>query len=570
MKWPQLARAGAIAIAIAAAIDPHLTRYRPVPIRVSVLHGPEDQAFAQQLQRSAGDTFELTTGLSPDSQALIVIPSRGASLPSVPEATRVFVIEPPAPDAHLRVREFRAPATALVGRKIMTTAVIHAAGLHGSRVVVTLMAGDRVASREERAVERPDAALNVTLPFVAAAPGLTPLRLEVESGAARAIADSAVVIEDRKLRVFFLDARPSWNSTFVRRALEEDPAFEVSAAISTSRGVTSTSGRTVTLDDPAEREQVDAVVTGTPASLSLDGVGRLAGFARDRGGAVILLGDPGGGATLMQLAGLGPWQRHTFSAPATASSAHGALRVSDVLFAAPSRLPAVTLAALDNRPVVQQIRLGSGSLIVSGMLDAWRHRAGDGAVFGAFWRSVIGEAALAAVPPLVVRATRSRAEPGSRIEIEASARDARPGGPIAVEAVLEDSGLAKPLRLWPSAAPGVFTAELTAPNAPGTVRLIARAQISGRALEARADVLISPGQLAADDGSRAAAMLASTHGGVHIRSGNANELWRALNEAFPSHQAPVQIHPMRYAWWLLPFTLLLGSEWAWRRRHGLK
>ena len=170
MKWPQLARAGAIAIAVAAAVDPVFTRHRPVPIRVAVLHGPGDEAFAQHLQRSAGDTFALTSGLSPDSQAVIVIPSRGASLPSVPETARVFVIEPPVPAANLRVRAFRTPATALLGRKIITTAVIHAAGLQGSRVVITLLAGDRVASREERAVERPDMTLEVTLPFVAAAP----------------------------------------------------------------------------------------------------------------------------------------------------------------------------------------------------------------------------------------------------------------------------------------------------------------------------------------------------------------------------------------------------------------
>jgi hypothetical protein len=94
--------------------------------------------------------------------------------------------------------------------------------------------------------------------------------------------------------------------------------------------------------------------------------------------------------------------------------------------------------------------------------------------------------------------------------------------------------------------------------------------MSGQGLEAQASVLIAPGQRADDDAAGAAAMLASTHGGVHIQDGNGNQLWQALHEAFPAHQAPVQIHPMRYALWLLPFTLLLGAEWGWRRRHGLK
>ncbi|MEX2270274.1 MAG: hypothetical protein WD690_02295 [Vicinamibacterales bacterium] len=570
MTWPQLARAGAIAIAVAAAVDPAFTRNRPVPVRVSILHGPDEQAFAEQLQRSGGGAFALTSGLSPDSQALIVIPSHGAALPSVPETARVFVIEPPAPAVDLRVRAFSAPAIAILGRKVVTTAVIGAAGLQGRRVTISLMAGDRLAAREERRVERPSAALELALPFVAATAGFTPLRLEVESGAARAAADSALLVEDRKLRVLFLDGRPSWSSTFVRRALEEDPAFEVSAAISTSLGVTSTAGRPARLDDLAEREQLDAVVTGTPGSLSPDSIGRLAEFARDRGGAVILLADLEGGAVLTRLTGLGPWQRRTLSAPTAASSAHGSLRMSDVLFAAPSSLPAATLATLENRPVVQQIPLGAGSVIASGMLDAWRHRAGEGAAFGAFWRGVIGEAALAAVPPLRVRARMLRTEPGGMIEIDASVRDARSGDPIEVEAVLEHDGAGQPLRLWPSAAPGVFRAELVAPSAPGPVRVNVKAEMSSGAREAHTDVLVLPGQPAGDDAGPGAALLASTHGGVHIPGGNAGELWQALREAFPAHQAPVSIHPMRYAGWLLPFTLLLGIEWRWRRRHGLK
>ncbi len=576
MNAPALARAGAIAIALAALFDPSWTRDRIVPLPVSLIAEPASRSFADRVRRDLAGTVDIRPAHSLDTQAVIVIRGAGEPLPAEaaqgfsPADGRVFVIDDPDRAAPFRIRAFDMPRVALRGRAIAATAHIDVIEPGSGPLKIELRAGDRLVASEERDAPR-RGALTVPLGFAPADAGLLPLRLEITQGGAVARAATAVRVEDRPLRVLVIDPRPSWTSTFVRRALEEDPAFEVRADTATSRGVSVVAGDAARLDDVALREGLDVVVVGTPSALPA-GTGRsLDTFARERGGAVVLLADQDAGRLLEQVTDVG-WQRRVFAEPATASAAHGSFQLSDALL--PSTIPpaAAALAALgaDARPVVQMLPAGRGRMIVSGALDAWRFRAAPGSHFEAFWRGVIGDAALAAAAPLSVTLTPSHASPGSPVDVEVVVRDMPEGGAVTVEAALKWNDRVEAVRLWPAAGPGVFTARISAPAAEGAAVVSATSTSADLTASAEAPLIVAATPPLANASDAAPRVLASTRGGEYIPGGDIGALRDALGRAFPAHRAPVTTHPMRYAAWLVPFTLLLGYEWRWRRQRGLK
>jgi hypothetical protein len=71
-------------------------------------------------------------------------------------------------------------------------------------------------------------------------------------------------------------------------------------------------------------------------------------------------------------------------------------------------------------------------------------------------------------------------------------------------------------------------------------------------------------------GAPSLAMLASSHRGIDVTPGRIVELERFLRDAVNTPRAPRTRHPMRSAWWIVPFTLCLSTEWWQRRRRGLR
>jgi hypothetical protein len=62
---------------------------------------------------------------------------------------------------------------------------------------------------------------------------------------------------------------------------------------------------------------------------------------------------------------------------------------------------------------------------------------------------------------------------------------------------------------------------------------------------------------------------ASSRGGFSIDASQLRDLPDRLAAAFQPVSRVETWYPMRSAWWLIPFTALLGAEWWWRRRRGL-
>jgi hypothetical protein len=71
-----------------------------------------------------------------------------------------------------------------------------------------------------------------------------------------------------------------------------------------------------------------------------------------------------------------------------------------------------------------------------------------------------------------------------------------------------------------------------------------------------------------DDRDLLAAWVAS-RGGRTLSSSRLGELPSALIAAIHPIARAETWHPMRSAWWIVPFALLLSAEWWMRRRRGL-
>ena len=114
--------------------------------------------------------------------------------------------------------------------------------------------------------------------------------IPVASGFSRTLADVVVDVRREPMRVEFYDPRPSWATTFVRRALEADPRFQVATLSFTSRGVSAQTGGAVPLGDP-RLDAFDVVIVGGLDRLSAADAHALDRFMRERGGAVVVVPD---------------------------------------------------------------------------------------------------------------------------------------------------------------------------------------------------------------------------------------------------------------------------------------
>ena len=222
--------------------------------------------------------------------------------------------------------------------------------------------------------------------------------------------------------------------------------------------------------------------------------------------------------------------------------------------------------------VIWRVPVGTGDLVVSGALDAWRHRDPAMSRFDEYWRETIADAAAAGATQVEIGLSSTILAPGEQAEITATLRTAAlddaatlsPGN--SVTAWLDVAGDSVRIPLWPDGMPGRFRGSFRAPVAPGLHRVsVARADM-------RADVPLLVSTTAAApalDESDLVAAWVSSRGGDVIEERNLDELNSALERTLRPVPRNETWYPMRSAWWIVPFTLLLGAEWLARRRGGL-
>jgi hypothetical protein len=237
---------------------------------------------------------------------------------------------------------------------------------------------------------------------------------------------------------------------------------------------------------------------------------------------------------------------------------------------------AVALASTTQQParaVIVSFPRGRGRMLFSGALDAWRFRAtgADEAAFARFWTGVVANLAASSPPRIAISVMPAVAAPGERLKVRVAsdplAFHARPGeeGPLVGASLVAGDGTEHFVRLWPSAEDGVFEGETVAPS-PG--RYDARATVAGRAADT--PIIIENGiRHPPRSDADALRMMAATTGGAVVDATDTGALERHVRGLGRRDQRHAR-HPMRSAWWILPFTAALCGEWALRRRRGAR
>jgi hypothetical protein len=415
-----------------------------------------------------------------------------------------------------------------------------------------------------------DGRFTVTLPHLAIARGVSSLTLKAEpfQGEKRTFDNRAtvrVLVRDGTSRVAVVETRPSWPASFVRRALESDPTFNVASVVRVSRGILARAGpapQTLTAEQLA---RFDVVIVGAPEELRSAEVRALREFASVRGGTVILLPDRRPAGDYVELLP-GTFSEHLLTEPRALANG---LRGSElVTLRAVGMTP---LAALDGaETVIGSWPVGDGRIVFSGALDAWRFRGDANAGFGRFWRQTVEAAALAAPPRLALTLEPAVVRPHQLSRLTARLRrsefEQSPDlihFPAVAARLIDRSGRAEMIRLWPAAEPGVFEADIAAVEA-GLHDLRVTSD-SGAA----ADTTLVVDPEASPPVRPVLESLAALSGGVAVAADNLDPLITHLR-SIENERRRTLMHPFRSAWWMIPFAGVLGTEWILRRRAGLR
>jgi hypothetical protein len=395
--------------------------------------------------------------------------------------------------------------------------------------------------------------------------------------------DVGVAVGADRSRVLVFDARPSWISTFVRRALEDDPRFGVEYRARVAPAVSA--GTPNGALDARVLEATSVVVVGGPDALTASDVALLDRYVSRRGGSLILLPEQRPSGPVTRFFGEG-WMEQLMPAPQFI----GPLRATEILRTdrAPlaavvlGRSAALALSGVEGSASIVAVPTGHGRVIISGAMDAWRYRHLDNGAFDRFWRSLIAEAARAG-DALQIAFPSRLAAPGQRMPFtlrhraldDRSAIEAR----VSVRCGEAPSpslraGAPAPVRVWPSGALDEFTGEIAVgPAGQCGVEATAgdRTAAAFVAVAERPNRGVEPTLAKLERASRAAGGVAVTTGdpSTSLRAGE-GEIAKALDDSTAESSQIVSVHPMRSAWWIIPFAGCLSLEWWLRRRGGLR
>ncbi|MEY4093411.1 MAG: hypothetical protein RLZZ53_610 [Acidobacteriota bacterium] len=560
-------RAVAILIAVAAVVDPAWSIGRPGAQRVVAVDlvdgdGASPIASLQaalpgwEVVRREGTGSQVPC--APDERCVLIADGTIAAIP--PRDLR-------AAPALLTVRNLVAPDVTIESAFSATAHVAAAGALkvvfrrHGdiAQTAVVVRDGTAVVGSATHTWGSADSAVVDVLwwPLDAAA---RTLRIEAtpvagETHTVDNVLDLGVPIRTGRVPVLVFDARPSWSSTFVRRALEADARLQVEHRSRLAPSL-STGTRGAVLD-AVTLASTPVVVVGDPGSLTGEDVALLDRYARIRGGSIIFLPERRVAGPALRLFP-GEWSERLVPAPDRV----GPLQAGELLQATRLPLAATVVASAGETPVVVSTPLGNGRVIVSGAMDAWRYRA---KAFDEFWRSLVLEAGQAGAA-LQIAPDALLAVPSARLPISVSVRSFE--APRAADVtVTVRCGDAPPVavRVWPDGSAGSFVGEVAVSDAACEIRASDGDHV------ATAQVAVTARPLLGVDATLARLERAvKTRGGATADVGAVVSLAQQLTSNHTPTSQVVSVRPMHSPWWLLPFAGCLTVEWWLRRRGGLR
>jgi hypothetical protein len=564
----------AVIVAIAAATDPAFQLRRPVPVRVLLAaedRDPDASAAAATLRASLSGRVDFVASGSAVASVVIGGAGADAAVAGQGPVSLVSLDEPPS------VAIVHAPSTIslMPGSAVDIPATVQAVGLAGRTSVVVLEQDGVELSRVEHAWKS-DGSTTVQLPYIAPLPGARRLTVRVEAAAGEKRlrdnrADVLAMATARQARIAVVEARPSWPAAFARRALEADPAVQVSSVLRTSRGIASRAGDPPSLVQAEQLSRFDVVIVGSPEDLQRSEVDALWQFAERRGGTVVLLPDKApAGPYAARLPGKP--SEHLYSESRLLEPA--GVAASEVVSLGVLPRGGRALATLENARVILSWPVGDGHIVFSGALDAWRYRADPKSRLGQFWRNELLSAAFNAPPLVRIDVEPAVVRPGefARLKVrlrrtewvEAEGTTAETRLPAIDARVSDPSGQAEMIRLWPDAETGTFRGEVPV-TAPGIHTIRVQTERAAAETSILADVSAS----AAASGSTNLQDVPALTGGVAVSASQMDPLIQHLS-SLPRAALPTAVHPFRSAWWSWLFAALLCGEWALRRRVGLR
>ena len=383
------------------------------------------------------------------------------------------------------------------------------------------------------------------------------LPLDGERTASDNVIEAGATIAGARLPILVFDARPSWNSTFVRRALEDDARFAVGYRSRIAPGLSAgtSNGRL----DATVLDAVAAVIVGSPDALTAEETGLLERFVRVRGGTLVMLPEKPAAGPSTRLFPANGVEHLTGNAESV-----GPLHATEILRWRDVSATTTVIAKSGSSAAIVSVPTGGGRIIIAGAMDAWRYRGLGQGAFDRFWTSLVAEGA-ALGEALQLKFDLAIAARGSRARFTVRDRRLEPRAAIAASAVAQCGDGPHAIRLWPGATTGEFTGEVPAAQ-QGECTVVAT--IDERSVTGSIAIVDRPargtGVTLAKLGRQARAS-----GGVIARAGEEQSVTQQLAGG-PRMSRVVSVHPMRTPWWILPFAACLSAEWWLRRRDGLR
>jgi hypothetical protein len=580
----------AVAIAAASILDPALrlpARARPA---VRVVGGPA--ALTATVIRELRDAGFSVDGAQDESVTVLVADAPSAEHSARrPEHSQLWALDTSPRPPNVRVMDAFGPAVRLPQQALDVQVTLDGRGVAGKTSEIVLEDGGITVSSASHAWTEDRERWHAVLRYLP--PGTAGGRLRVraveiagETSNGDNAAEIAVPPMRGPIRLLVVEAGVTWPALFVRRAVEGEPAFAVAAFQRAATRIATRAGAPPSTLTPDALAPFEVALVGAPENLTRAEVDALRWFVEQRGGVAVLIPDrPSRGPVryldLLDAPALdarvleAPVPLHLPDGPAPRAGEPGSkldegIKASELLVARRTPAGSRTLAATAaGEAVVFSARRGAGAVILSGALDAWRYRAQDEEAFARFWRRAIAEEA-AAVPPVLELAVQpALLAPGARARIRARLRATelppRDADAVSARAVSPGAPSDVPIRLWPTAEPGVYEGEWR-PSAIGDYDIAVTAGAHGADAPATVAATVSRGSIADPDGL---AMLAGVSGGRVFPADRPAALVASMKDAFPARALSRTGHPMRSPWWVVPFASLLCVEWALRRRRGL-
>jgi len=621
-------RSVAALIALLGAIDPSVTSVRRSKPIVAVVHADQfesndNDTLALRVSNALSADARIVRGAFSGADATVIV---GDDVPASPDnlSRPTYAVLAHDSTDHPVIESLHAPSEARARSRVTVEARLHIPDSDRRTFSVELRDGPIVVDRVSL---DPRAGIRTTIASLGFAPttiGTHRLRVDVastEGSTFAAHSDAILVVRDSALQVLVYDPRPSWMSTFVRRALERDPRLAISSRVMTARNIATAAGTAPSrLDDAAAIARFDAIVVGAPTSLSDNDVSALERYMRQRGGSVVFLLDANADGPHQRLMHAGqsnytsigkPTRIAPFRTPPAGDVATPptAWLLASELWSPTTLASSATVIATasaqsfgagrdDTQPraILWKQPVGSGELTVSGALDAWRFRDQDASAFDLAWQEVVASAASASINPVSVQLSHDIVSPGEPVAITVAVRSAMfpaaisrrsgldrasangniPNGAITdvahtkVQSWLESGApraiVRTPIDLWPDGLPGMLRGSINAPDTIGEAHVVVIADGIRREVPLVVDSV--RGRVRTPREPLQSAWVTSL-GGKQFGPSQIPLLAADLQRTVGRVARRELWYPMRSVWWLFPFVLALSAEWYLRRRRGL-